>query len=250
MQRRRFLWLWAGVALLAAIALVGSAALSPRPSLAAPDQEVPRTLSLVGQGTMDVRPDRAVVTLGVNIQAPTAGQSYSQASEVMNRIVAGLTQLGVAPEDVQTADLNLYEERRYDPKTGEPGEAFYRTSSQLRITTRDLTKLGKLVDAALEAGANSLQGIQFTVVDTEKYVNEAIDKAVDDAKAKAARVAGRLGVQIGQVRRVTVHTGQSGPVPPPIMFGGGGIAAERSGMPVLSGTVPFQATVEVEFDLQ
>lgn len=298
---------WRKPALLSAtVALLLVTLLAPGAGGAAPvagtAAEV-RTISTVGQANLDVAPDRAVVSLGVNVSAPTPGESYAEATAIMNRIVDSMWVLGILPDQVQTAQLSLHEERRNRPKASRsampaprlvPGMAAadmavkvmpvavpaplpvappgpipppppgpplppeqeevitYRTIAQLRVNTADLAGIGKLVDVALQAGANSLQGVSFTVVDQEKHVQDAIDKAVDDAKAKAARVAGRMGLEVSRPRRVNVSVGTSGrPYPVPYAKAAYDMAIPAPApMPVLSGKVPFAVTVNVDFELK
>lgn len=235
-----------GVALLAAAAI----AVGPRSLRAAEvPAEQPRTLSVQGRAIIEAPPDAARVSFGVNQLAPTAAEAYGKVADDANRILTALKGKGVAEKDIQTSGLSLQAEYQYD-KGGVQHLRGYRASNNVTVTTRAMDGIGGLIDAAVAAGANNVQGIQFFVYDTEALVRGALDRAVDDAREKADRVAARLGSAITGVQRVHV-TDEGGSVPPPMAMAEGGFAREAAApMPVMAGTSRLQVSVSVEFLLR
>jgi uncharacterized protein len=101
----------------------------------------------------------------------------------------------------------------------------YRVSSNVSVTIHDLAKVGPVLDAAVNAGANSVYGVTFTIQNQNALNNQAYTLAMNDADAQASYLAGLAGVTLGPVISVSELIGQ-GPVPmysKAAIGGGGGI---------------------------
>lgn len=236
--------------LLAAFALAATM-FQPKASLAETPQPIQRTLDVTGTGKLTVKYDTAEITLGVSELKPAAGEAYSAMSTSMDKIVAVLKKAGVKDEEIKTGTFNLNVE--YDwPKEGGQQVRGYRSTNTLIITTKNLDKVAELIQACVEAGSNQLQGVRFYVKDTDALLNQALDLAVDDAKAKGERVAKRLGAKIVGVYRISVNDGGRAPVMFERAMDGAKYAMEAAApaAQVFSGTGEYTATVSVTFELQ
>lgn len=235
----------------AGLVLLGAAAFTLAPgaprAAEAPAEPAPRLLSAVGRATVEARPDAARVSFGVSHLAPAAATAYGQVAETSQRIIAALREQGVAEAEIQTTGLSLQPEYQYD-KEGVQHLRGYRATNNLTVTTRNLAAVGSLVDTAVAAGANSVGGIAFFAWDSAALVQEALDRAVDDARSKAERVAGRLGAAIAGVQRISVMD-EVGGGPPPVPFERAA-APMLAPMPVLGGTIRFQVSVSADFILR
>jgi uncharacterized protein YggE len=155
--------------------------------------------------------------------------------------------MGIAEKDIQTSHYSIYYEREPvpTPREGPVGEeqGAYRVSSMLQVTVRDVEKAGAVLDAVVEAGANQVYGVTFTVSDRAQWEGQAREKAVADAKARAGELARLTGVELGEVLSVSEVIG-GGTVPMAAFeraVGGGGIAP---------GELEFSTQVQVTFAIQ
>lgn len=243
---RRFGWITLFV--LSAFALAVTM-FRPQATLAEAPQPVQRTLQVSGQGSLTVKYDTAQIRVGFSAVEDNAATAYTTMSTSMDGVVAALKKAGVKEEDLQTGMFSLNEEWDYN-KDGRQLRG-YRVENMLTVTTRDLTKVGDLIQVAMGAGANKLNGVSFSIKDTDKLLDQALDLAVEDAKAKAERVAGKLGAKIVGVYNITVmDSGRS-----PVRYDSyAGVAYEAKAMavpaaPVFGGTTDYQATVSVTFEI-
>jgi uncharacterized protein len=160
------------------------------------------TITVIGEGKVKIKPDLAQVTVGVEAIKPTVNEASSEATRVMNAVLGVLKQQHVADEDIQTSSISVWLERPYLPD-GTQGEPVYHVSNQVNVNTRNLDKLGELLDATIAAGANSIYGVTFSVADTSAAESEVRQMAVADARAKAKDLAQLTGLVLGEVLSVS-----------------------------------------------
>ncbi|MFN2135744.1 MAG: SIMPL domain-containing protein [Candidatus Promineifilaceae bacterium] len=224
--------------------LVGCA--TPVEANAANAQEPPngdKSITVIGQGEALGQPDRAQVTLGVEIFAPTVGEATAQNEETIQAIMAALVEMGVARTDVQTANYGLWAEQKYGDQ-GPEGIAGYHVTNQLNTTIRDVDQLGPVLEAVIEAGANSIQGVSFSVSDPARLEAEARAAAMADARARAESLAELAGVELGEIRIINEVMSQPG-YP---LQGMGGVAFDQASEPSFSpGQLRHQMQVQVTF---
>ncbi len=242
----------AAAALLLFLAALGGAAwLRPQSIQVLSSADSEHSVATTGQAELEVRPDTALVTLGVNIKASDAKSAQAQANQALQKVVAAIKAQGVSEDKIETTSFNLQPEYRYDNSGQHPDG--YRVVSSVQATTTNLDGVGALIDAAVGAGANQVQGVSFTLKNRDQYKQQAIDKAVADARAKADAAATRLGTQITGVSHVSIDDGDS---PPPIAYkrmavsGAATAPATQDSTPVLPGSFTFRVTVQVEFGLK
>lgn len=231
--------------------LACSALLFPGVSYAAGNEESPRILTVTGRGQLEVKPDTAVISLGVSELKPTAIEAYAAMSEKLQKVAEAVMAMGIKEEQIQTSLFTLAEEYDWTEKEGRVLKGF-RASNTLSISTQDLDKVADIVHAAITAGANQMNGISFMVKDADKLLEQVLDMAVDDAKAKAERVASRLGTKVVRVQSVSINDGGT-PIIPVRVVGEAPktIALDAVSIaPVFGGTTEFSASVYVTFEIE
>ncbi|HEY8519834.1 MAG TPA: SIMPL domain-containing protein [Gammaproteobacteria bacterium] len=208
------------------------------------------TITVSGTGEVEADPDHAVVRLGVTGEAEEAAAAQEQVNQVMARVLQAMRRLDVPESDVRTEQLSLYPVYG-NPVPGrearEPQITGYRASNVVAIALDDLGKVGDVIDAGIEAGANQLQGVSFTIRDDAKARAEALRLAVQKARAEADAVAGAMGVTIEGVNQVVVG-GYS--VQPPQPYVDMRRAALAESTPVQPGQVTVAASVTVTYNLR
>ena len=199
-----------------------------------------RTVQANGSATLSANPDQAqidvgVVTVGATAQ-DSAQQNATQTTAVLNAVKAILGANGT----IQT--VSYYVQPRYT-NTTPPTINGYTTSNTVRVVTIDLTIIGKLIDAANQAGANSVSSLSFGLQDPEPLVQQALTQATKQALAHANAIASGLGTKVA-----SVISAQEGSSYTPILVTGG--APTAASTPVQTGTVNVYATVTVVAALQ
>jgi uncharacterized protein YggE len=192
-------------------------ALAQAPTPAADSVFHATTLNLAASGETKVAPDMATISLGVQVEAPTAAEAMQQNAARMNAVVAALRKGGIAAKDIQTSGLNLNAQYRYE-ENKPPVLTGYQASNLVTVTVHDLTRLGQAVDATVAAGANQIHGVSFGLDDRDAAENAAREAAVRDLKAKADLYARATGYRVARLVSLSEGTPSYGPRPPmPIM---------------------------------
>ena len=206
------------------------------------------TLTVSGVGQASGSPNVAYVQLGVNITDPNVGQAVSRANETMNTVRDALLQKGVAEQDIQMTSFNVWPEERYDPMTGTPtGERIYHVDSVFSITVREVAQAGSMIEAALNAGANTIFGLSYGIDDTAALEKEARTQALTDSKLRAEQLAQELGVSLGDPIMVSESYG-GGPITPQLDMGNEG--GFGGGAPVSPGQLTISVSVSVTYSIK
>ena len=164
-------------------------------------QEANPGITVNGESVVSQAPDMATISLGVSERAPSASEAMANTSEKVRGILAKLDTLQVAGLDRQTSGLYLrpvYDEQSRDGSTSVQVVG-YEAGNTVRVTVRDLTKLGLLMDTVVAEGANDFNGLQFGIRDNSQSLLEARKNAVADAIARATQLAEAAGVKLGDV---------------------------------------------------
>jgi uncharacterized protein YggE len=139
---------------------------------------------------------------------------------------------------------------RFDPSTGQPsGQKVYAVDNTVYVTVRDLSKLGDLLDTAVQAGANTVNSVQFDVAEKSDALKQARADAVKDAESQAQSLAQAAGLSLGEIQSI----GFSEASPFPVFDGkggGGAVAAEQAAVPIQPGQLSFTVYVNVTYSLK
>jgi len=174
------------------------------------DAILPRTITVVGEGSVKIQPDIARANIGVETFGATVKVATSQAAATMDAVLAALKSQGIAEKDIQTTGYSVWVERNSGPDGNTSDKVVYHVNNNVSVTIRDLAKVGAVLDAAIEAGANSIYGVSFSVAEPEKLEAEARGKAIANALAKAKELAQLNGVEVGAVVSVSEVVGAGG----------------------------------------
>lgn len=201
------------------------------------------TMVILGTGTVKAEPTLAKLRLGVVTQAGTASEALQQNSEKMNQVIEALEALGITEEDLQTSHFKI--NPVYDYHCTPARLIGYRVSNQITVTTAQIDLIGQIIDTSVQAGANQVHSLDFTLTEQEvtDLKQQALIKAVEDAKDKAAIIADTLDVEIIGVAYVTETT--YNPYYP--RWDTVYTTAESFETPIIPGEEQITATVHVTF---
>jgi len=210
-----------------------------------------RTISVTGEGRATLTPDIAYVNIGVHSESEDVGEALATNKAQVQKVVDALKALGIAEEDIQTTNFNIYPAQQYGP-TGELLQTRFVVDNTVYVTVRNLDQLGDLLDKAVEAGANNINGIQFDVEDKTAALSDARKAAVSDAQALAQELATAAGVGLGQIHSINTFSNN---VPMPMyadkgMGMGGGMGAPAAAVPISPGQMILTVGVSITYEIQ
>jgi uncharacterized protein YggE len=232
---RRLVILFLAVAAVAvAIAFAGVG----RPETAHGDSTQTDVVTTIGHGVVTVVPDEAAVSAGVRTNAATAAAALSDNARIANAVVAALKRAG--GKELQTQQVSLY------PQTDEQGNVTGYTAQNTVSAKAKIADAGGLIDAAVAAGANTVDGPTLTVSDTDALYRQALKKALENARAKAQALADAGGFGVGPVSTVV----EQGAAPPVVFQPMAGAAKAADSTPVEPGTQDVTADVTVSFTIR
>lgn len=170
---------------------------------AAEGDKLERAVSVSASGMVAAEPDIAYISAGVVTEADTAKDAIARNSAAMTKVIDGLKGSGIAARDLQTTTLQV-EPRYTQAKDGRPGTiSGYRVVNQVRLTVRDVKRLGEVLDSAIALGANQINSISFDVANAETLKDEARKQAIANARRRAELYATAAGVKLGDVVRIS-----------------------------------------------
>lgn len=160
------------------------------------------SITVSGTGKIKYTPDLAIVHLGISSEDKSAADAWKNNADKVKKIFDALKALGILEKDIQTTGVNVSPKYFY-PKDEPPRLLGYVASYDLTVKVRKLNEVGKVLDAAVAAGANRNVGISFASSDAEKLVKQARLAAVTDAREKARMLVEGAGGALGLVRSIT-----------------------------------------------
>jgi uncharacterized protein YggE len=160
----------------------------------------PTTVSVASTASVGTAPDEAVVTVEVLAEDPQSSAAYEKGQADTDAVLTAVEGAGVSRDDIETTDVGLQRVVR-DRKTPQE-HTVYVARNRLSITVTNLDTVGDVVSAAVEGGADRIDGVRFQVSDQAVARNEAIAEAVRGARAKAESAAEAAGANLGGVVRI------------------------------------------------
>lgn len=231
-----------GALVLVASVLLPFAAQAEPPAASGPP---PRTIHVNGEGRVSVRPDVAVVFAGVTATGKDLGKVTADATAGMRRLLDAVARAGVPAKDVQTTRHDVSVDRPWTDKGPGPVTG-YTVVDEVRLTVRDLAKIGPVIDRVLAAGSNTLRSLSFEKEDPTPEQARALAAAVGSARTKAEALARAAGVTLGEVITVSAG-GQARPYP---MMRSAMAMEKADGAPISPGEVEVAASVDVTFAIR
>jgi len=208
------------------------------------ENQVTHSITVNGNGTVYATPDIAYIYIGVHTENADIAQAVEKNNTQAQAVVDALKSFGVNAKDIQTSNFSVWASQQPDPTTGQSNTT-YMVDNTVYVTVRDLTKLGELLDTAIQAGANNINSVQFDVADKTEALKQARQKAMDSAKSLAEELTGIAGVSLGEIQTISYTDYQAGYYYGGMGGGGGGGAALSA--PINPGQLPLSVSVNVNY---
>lgn len=185
----------AGLVLLLAATLSSSAAESGNVS----------KLIIQGDGNAKAAPDMATIVLGVETRNASAAGAAAENALLMNATVDALLKAGITEKDIQTSTYSLTATPQEEPKTADekPNPPEFIATNQVTMQLNDTSGVGRVLDAAVLAGSNSIQSVSFGLRDPGPEKDRALTLAIKDARRKAEVAATAAGVKLGRLLEIS-----------------------------------------------
>jgi uncharacterized protein YggE len=208
-----------------------------RPDAAVGADSPPAGITVNGTGTVRAVPDQATFSFGVESQAASAEAAVAANNTAVQAVIDAIKGAGIPASDIQTQQVSV------SPRYSEDGQKIvgYSASNTVNVTIRDLAKVSAVVTAATNAGANQVYGPNLTVSESSALYQQALAKALDDARAKASALAKAAGLSLGRVTNI-VEGASVTPLPAT-----DAAAAGDKGVPIEPGQQEIQATITVTY---
>jgi uncharacterized protein YggE len=216
-----------------------------------PTAETVPSLLVNGNAELQVEPDEAVVRLGVSFQEADAAAAQRRVNTTANAVLQAVEAKGIAKSAIQTSRLDLSPVYDHRPRSddGPPVVVGYQASNVVTVRLEDLAKVGEVVDAAIGAGANRVEGISFELEDDDAAKQQALAQAIEDAKSKATAMARALGMPLGPVLEVNEAGAFVAPPPYQARFRMQEMAVAQDATPISPGMVTVTANVSLRYRL-
>jgi len=204
---------------------------------------------VTGEGEVTAVPDIATLRLGIEAQEATVAEAQARASEAMARVRTALEDNGVAEKDIQTQYFSIHKVTRWDDIKNQEIVIGYRVTNMVTAKIRDIDQAGLIIDAVAVAGGDltRIDDISFSIDDPSVYLEEAREKAMADAEAKAEKLAGLAGVRLGKPTYISESSYLPSPAYPRVYYEEAAIPAPAPPTEISPGEMEITLTVQVAY---
>jgi len=207
------------------------------------------SIRVTGDARVTAKPDRVQIDVGVTTRAALSQDAASQNARELEAVLAAVRKAAGPTAVLRTLSYSLTPNYRYHPKEGEPTIEGYTALNVVQVQLDDLTRIGAVIDAATQSGANRVQGIQFTLRDQDTVRAQALREAATRARAEVDVLAAALGVKVLRILSVEESSPRFAPVR---VYGGAARAMNAEAAPqtqVESGTLDVTADVTLSVEV-
>ena len=211
-------------------------------------EELPRTITVSGEGKAGSPPDMATISTGVMTKSASAKEALAANNQAMEQVLKVLKSRNIDNKDIQTSGFAVYPEYRRQERGDRSNQIDgYRVSNNVSVKVRNLARLGEILDALVQAGSNQISGVSFSIAKPSAIMNEARRNAIDDARGRAELYAAATGVSVGKVISISEVAMQT----PRPMFQGRMAMAEMAStsVPIATGEQEVSASINVMYEL-
>ena len=196
-------------------------------------------IKVIGTGRIQAAPDTAIITLGVVTEGQDLEKVQSENAEAATRVIKTILNSGVPRDNIRTTSYTI--EPQYDYEDGKQIFKGYKVSNILSIEVTRLSEVGEIIDGAVNAGANIVQGVSFIIKNTEPYYNEALRLALRNAQSKALTLSQDMAIKID---RIPISIKE---VQPSRVYNSTNFLKVSEATPIMTGTIEITAEITAIF---
>ncbi|WP_243387685.1 SIMPL domain-containing protein [Bacillus kexueae] len=215
----------------------------PNPQYVQRNKVMERNLIVTGKGSVKVKPDTALILIGMITENEKPQLAQKENAKVTNQVIQSLIGMSISKSDIET--VNYQVQPKYDYPQGKPPTLIgYEVTHTIKVSTEKLSQIGDIMEAATENGANQIGNPQYDVKNTRTYEKEAYEKAIQDSIRRGKVIANGYGASIVLPPQKIEDVSGSQPIGPKRMMLQ---SAETSIMPQ---EITIQAQLLVHFQYQ
>jgi len=203
-------------------------------------------LSVSADGKSEARPDMATINLGVTTEGQTAQAALQENARRMTALTQALRRAGIAERDIQTSNVSVHPQQQYR-ENQPPLITGYQANNTVTAKIRNVNNVGRVIDAAVAAGGNTIHGVSFSHADAEAQLDIARRDAIAEARRRAELYASALGMRVHRIVAVQEGGGYSPPMPMPMLQR---MEAADASTPISPGEIETRVSVSVTFELR
>lgn len=228
-----------------------SAQVEPQQPLNPPGPPVTaEVVQVTGEAIVTLTPDRVVFNIGVETFAPNVTDAVRENNQKVSAVIAALKSAGAKAPEIQTSNYTIYPRQEYR-EGRQPRIIGYQVNNTITVRNEDPAIASRLLEAAINAGANTASGLSLVVSDPGAGQSEGLKRAFENARAKAEVLAAAAGRSIG--RALSISEGVTTAPPSPRMYASARMEMAQDAsvgqVPVSEGTEERRFVVTVVFEL-
>ena len=207
------------------------------------------SIRVTADARVTAKPDRVLIDVGVTTRAATSQEAATRNAREVDAVLAAVRKAAGPTAVLKTISYTLNPNYQFHPNGGEPTIDGYNAANVVQVQLDDLARIGAAIDAATQAGANHVQGIQFTLRDQDAARAQALREAALRARAEADVLAGALGLKVVRVLTVEENSPRIVPIRPLARSDVRATAAAAVPTPVEAGTLDVTADVTLSVEV-
>lgn len=244
MEPKKIISLYASILVLTIIALFSIKIFDISYPLSVSTTSKSSELAVVGEGKIEVISDSASIQAGISIiNASSVSDAQKTINETNNRIIDAVEKIGIKKSDIKTSNYSI--NPAYSLEGGKNNTSGYNGDATIAIKVKSIDLVPSVIDEVTKAGVNQVFVSGFNVENPQKYREEARNKAIENAKEQANKLASSLGIKLGKITNI-VESSPSSPIlysTAPDMAGRGGVSTK-----IEPGTQTITSTVTLYFE--
>ena len=196
---KKFLAVFAAVLLMVSLAL---------PALAEND----RVIQVSGSGVVSLAADTASLQIGVNTRKESVKEAQKENANLMAAVMEAIKKAGIEEKDIMTSQFNVFSSYEYSTSVlgKETRTPYYEVQNTVTVIIHDLSMVGAVLDAVMEAGANTTYGISFSSTQANEAYQKALTRAVEDAMTKAKVLSTAAGAELRELIHIDATQNSNG----------------------------------------
>ncbi len=208
-----------------------------------------RIISLTGHGEVRAVPDMAVINMGVVSSAETARAALDANTKAMTELIANLKAANIDDKDIATSNFSVNPRLDYGQNGGQvPKLVGYDVTNAVTVIVHKIDGLGALLDKVVSSGSNQINGISFSVSNSDAAMDEARKLAVRDATHKAQIYAGAASINMGNIMSLSESSGMA---EPPVAFSRAkAMSADSAPVPIAQGSQVISVDVNISWEIK
>ena len=207
-------------------------------------EESRRTLTVVGRGEAEVKPDTAVVRAVLQVRASSGRQAKERLDALLNELLEAFAESGAARDDIHAESLRLDVEYENFLFSG------YNAWRDVAVVVRDLEDIGGVTDLLAGRKEARIHGVFYRSGMADEARRTALRRAVEDSQAQAALIAESYGMTLGKPVSVIYGGRDRGRPGAPAFAQMSSLSRAEADAPFLPDDLSFSETVEAVFEIR